>query len=296
MKKSIFYLFFCLVSSTTMAAEFDSSVVFRASFLKNELQSYEISRSLYTMKKSDTTSLERLRFKADVYVMDSTENYYLLTWKFSKFAINTEDIQLRQLIALAKSVEISYRISKPGVLNEFLNGKDVSTCLEEALSKVLASYANKKGTESQAEVEKLYEMRETVETMMLRSVNQFHQAYGLGYKLGEVIDDSTELDSRFSSKPIQGIIRKKLTKIDSENHFAILSTATFYNEKQFQKAFMEYMKIDSIPENAVNQENMGGVVMDMLTGWVLWTFEQRETRFGNNVYGELVEIQHIDDL
>jgi hypothetical protein len=45
----------------------------------------------------------------------------------------------------------------------------------------------------------------------------------------------------------------------------------------------------------MGQENMGSMVMDLSTGWVLWSFDQRETRSGNDVYGELVEIQHIGD-
>ena len=296
MRKIIFALYLCLVSSTLLAAESDSSVVFKASFLKNELQSYSVSRALYTIQKGDTTSFERLRFKADVYVKDSTENYYLLSWKFSKFSINTGNHQLRELIALAKPVEISYRITKPGVLMEFLNGENISTCLEEALPKVLEQYANKKGTEAQAEVASIYDMRETLETLMLKSINQFHQVYGLGYTLGEIVDVPTEVNSRFSSIPIKGIVRKKLTKIDSENHLAVLSTATFIDNKEFQKAFKEYLHADSIPEASINQENMGSIVMDLYTGWVLWTFDQRETISGNNVYGEIIEIQHINDL
>ncbi|HEY5498915.1 MAG TPA: hypothetical protein VIK20_00880 [Bacteroidales bacterium] len=296
MRKSIFYLLFSLISSVAMAAESDSSVVFKASFLKNELQSYEISRALYTIHKGDTTSLEKLGFQADVYVKDSTENYYLLTWRFSKFRINTDNLKLRQLIALAKPVEISYRITKPGVLIDFLNGEKVSTCLEEALPQVLSSFANQKGTENKVEVASIYDMRETVETLMLRAITQFHQAYGLGYTLGEIVDVPTVVNSQFTTKPINGIIRKKLIRIDAENHFAILSTATFLDNKEFRKGFKDYMKIDSIPDSSINQENMGSVIMDLTTGWVLWTFDQRDTRLGNDIYGELIEIKHMDDM
>jgi len=296
MKKSVFCLFFCIISMVSMASVSDSSVVFKASFLKNELQSYSISRSLYTLAKSDTTSLERIRFKADVYVQDSTENYYILSWRFSNFTINTDNVQLKELIALSKPVEINYRITKPGVFADFINGEKVSTCLEDALPKVLAQFAGKKGKDVQAAVASIYDMRETIETLMLRSITQFHQAYGLGYKLDEVVDVPTEMTSRFSATPIKGIIRKKLTKIDTENNFAILSTATFLDKTELQKSFMESIKLDSVPVTSIEQQNMGGIVLNLSTGWVLWTFDQRETKVTNIVYGELVEIKHIDDM
>jgi len=296
MRKSILCLLFCMVSSVSMASLQDSTVVFKASFLKNELQRYSISRSIYTMLKADTTSLERIRFKADVYVQDSTENYYLLNWRFSNFAINTGNVQLKELIALAKPVEINYRITKPGVFADFINGEKVSTCLEDALPKVLAQFAGKKGKEVQAAVASIYDMRETIETLMLRSITQFHQAYGLGYKLDEVVDVPTEMTSRFSANPIKGIIRKKLTKIDTENNLAVLSTATFLDKTELRKSFKESIKLDTVPETSIDQQNMGGIVIDLSTGWVLWTFDQRETKVANLVYGELLEIKHIDDM
>jgi len=294
MRKSIIGLFFCLISSALWAAESDSSVVFKASFLKNELQSYEISRVLYTLQKGDTTSFERIRIKADMYVKDSTESYYLVTWKFSNFSINTTSSQLKQLIASTKPVEICCRISKPGVFIEFLDGEHVSTCLDEVMPKILEQYAGKKGKVVEAEVASIYDMRETIETLMLRSVSQFYQVYGLGYNLGEIVDVPTEVISRFSPTPILGMTRKKLTKIDPINHLAILSSATLLDNKGLQKAITEYLHVDSLPENAIHQEIMGGVVMDLSTGWLLWTFDQREIRTGNTIYGERVEIEHLN--
>lgn len=293
MRKHLVGIFACLFSLPVLAAVSDSSVIFKASFLKNELQSYEISRAEYAILKNDTTSLERIRFKANVYVTDSTENYYVLNWKFSDFSINTDNLQLKQLMALAKPVEVSYRITKPGVFVEFLNGENVTKCLENALPEVLAPFAGQEGTSAKSEIDRIYGMRETLETLLLRSIYQFHQVYGLGYTLGEIVDVPTEVTSRFSPKPIKGIIRKKLQKIDQENHYAILSMATFLDEKEFQKALREYLNVHSIPEATANQENMGSVVMDLSTGWLIWSIDQKETIIGKNRYGETVEIKYI---
>lgn len=295
MKRNILFLLFCACSLPFMAAEQDSSVIFKAEFLKNELQSYEITRADYTLQKGDTTTLQRICLKVEVSVTDSTENYYILTWKFSDYSISTSDQELKKMIALAKPVEINYRISKQGVLMEFLNWKDVNACLEEALSKILEPYSNKTGEEAKAEVARIYELRETLGTLMLQSVRQFHQVYGLGYKLGEIVDVPTEIDSRFSSTPIKGVIRKKLTHIDHENNFAELSTATILDKNEFEKALSEYLHKDSIPSSSLNQENIGGVVVDLSTGWLIWSFDQREAKAEKSIYGEMIEIQHISE-
>lgn len=292
MKKTIFSLLLSFLSLAIWAAESDSSVVFKSSFLKHEMQTYEISRTLYNVQKGDTTFLEKVRFMADVYVEDSTENYFLLTWKFSKFSINTSNMKLRMLLSLAKPVEVSYRISKPGVLMEFLNGENVSKCLEDALPKVIAQFADKKGKQMEAEVAGIYDMREALETLMLRSITQFHQAYGLGYKLDEVVDVPAVLPARFSSKPIQAVVRKKLTRIDAENNVAVLSTATFFNQSEFRKTMKSYLKTDTISDDSMEQKNMGSIVLDLSTGWVLWSFDQHESVLGKDVFGELVELNY----
>lgn len=297
MKKNIIVILFCMFSLPFMAMEQDSSVVFKAAFLNKELQCYEITRTEYTLQKGDTTALQCIRFKVHVYVTDSTENYYILSWKFSDYSINTNDLDLKKMIALAKPVKISYRISKPGVLMEFLDWEDVNSCLDDALPKVLEPFLNKKNSdsESKAAVSRIYELRETMSTLMLQAVRQFHQAYGLGYKLGEVINVPTEVDSRFSSKPIKGVIRKKLTHIDRENQFAELTTVTFLDKNELKKALSGYLHTDTIPFSSLDQENVGGLVMDLSTGWLIWSFDQREGKAGDSIYGDVIEIQHISE-
>jgi hypothetical protein len=297
MKKNIIVILFCMFSLPFMAMEQDSSVVFKAGFLNNELQCYEVTRVEYTLQKGDTTALQSLRFKVHVNVTDSTDSYYILSWRFSDYSIDTNDLDLKEMIALARPAKISYRISKPGVLIEFLDWEEVNSCLNDALPKVLEPFLTKRHTDSvsKAEVSRIYELRETMSTLMLQAVRQFHQAYGLGYKLGEVIEDPTEVNSRFSSKPIKGVIRKKLARIDTENHFAELTTATFLNKNELKQALSDYLHTDTIPSSSLDQENIGGLVMDLSTGWLIWSFDQREGKAGNSIYGDMIEIQHISE-
>jgi hypothetical protein len=293
MKQAYFLIFFLgLFPVFLMAESPDSSVVFKASFLKDETQSYEISKTRYTLHNKDTTSMERLSFQADVHVTDSTESYYTLNWNISGYRIHTGSINLQKMIELAKPIEISYRITKPGALSEFLNGENVTSCLEAALPKVLEPYLNRKDTVARVEVARIYDLRESLETLLLRFIVQFHQAYGLGYTLGEVVDVPTEINSRFSSTSIPGTIHKKLVNIDRPNHLAVLSTATTMDQAAFRKALAGYLKADAAKIDQINQMNTGSIVLDLATGWVIWSFDQREETEGNRTYGELVEIQY----
>jgi hypothetical protein len=292
MKKSLFIFFFCWVPGFLFAQSPDSSVVFKAFFLQHEMQCYEVAQTMYTMVGKDTTDLNRICFQGDVYVTDSTESGYILNWKIYNYSINTGDASLQKLIALAKPIEVSYRISKPGVLTDFLTGEHVTTCLEAALPVVLAPYLNRKDADARAEVSRIYDLRENMETLLLRFIVQFHQVYGLGYKLGEVVSVPTEVNSRFSSSPIKATTFKKLVKYDLDNHVAVLSTATNMDKQEFLKAITEYTKADSVSLSSLNQTNMGSIVMDLNTGWVVWSFDQREVQVGSKKYGDLIEIQY----
>lgn len=288
---SIFFI--GLFSLGLRGAETDSSVVFNAAFLKHEFQRYSVSRALYTVQKGDTLSLERLRFNVEVFVTDSTSDYYLLSWKFSGFAINTEDRELERVIAGARPVELVCRTSKPGVLMELLGREKVSDCLMEVMPKVLEPYLKLQTAQEKAEVSRIYDLRDALETLMIRSIEQFFQVYGLGYTLGEVVDVPVQRYSHFSRKPLSGITRKKLTRIDLENHVAVLSMATFLDQKELRKSVEEYLRIPALPSSGLEQENMGCVVMDLKTGWVLWSLDQWESQVGSDVYGESIDIQYV---
>jgi len=295
MKYAVLTLVFCLLSGFLFAESSDSSdssVVFKALFLKNEMQSYDVTRTVYTKDGKDTTEMDRISFRADVYVTDSTASSYTLNWKISDYQINTGNVNLRKMMELAKAIEISYRITKPGVLMEFLTGKNVTNCLEEALPKMLAPYINRKDEIARGEVAKIYDLRENMETLLLRFIVQFHQAYGLGYNLGEVVSVPTEVNSRFSPVSIPATTLKKLVNYDPINHIAVLSSATVMDKQKFTKAVTDYTKADSATLASLDQSNMGGIVIDLKTGWVIWSFDQREAQVGSKIYGELIDIQN----
>jgi hypothetical protein len=292
MKSILFLAFALLVAFGLSAQQTDSSVVFTTKFLRNEYQRYEVSKMLYTIAKRDTVDMQRIGFKAEVVVADSSANAYILKWKVSDYFIQTSDAHLRKLVALATPVQVSYRISKPGVFEEFLTGNTVTDCLEAALPKVLDNFKDKSDSLSKAEVASIYALRENLETLILSYMIQFHQFHGLGYTLGEYITVPVEVASRFSSKPLPGIQRKKLTKIDTENQTATMAYATILDMAGFRQALSANLKTAMEAVRNLQQSEIGSAMIDLRTGWPLWSMNQREASANGFTYGEQLEIQY----
>lgn len=275
-----------------MAQSPDSAVVFQTKFLKNEYQRYDVSKTLYTLHRKDTTDLLRIGFKAEAVVADSLENAYILNWKISNYRISTNDTYLQKLVSLAAPVMVSYRISKPGVFEEFITGTSATACLEAALPKVLDAFKDKSDSASKAEVAKIYNLRENLETLILGFMIQFHQFHGLGYTLGEVISVPVELASRFTDKPLPGVQRKKLTVIDKENQTATVAYATILDMAGIRQALTQNLKTTLQSVKSLQQNELGSMMLDLRTGWPIWSMNQREASANGVTYGEQLEIQY----
>ncbi len=292
MKNLLLLALSVLLSCSMMAQSADSSVVFKTNFLKNEYQRYTVSKTLYTLNRKDTTDMMRFGFKAEVVVIDSTAKAYILKWKISAYTINTNDTYLQKLVSLAAPVLVSYRISKPGVFEEFITGTSVTKCLEAALPKVLESFKNKSDSVSKAEVASIYALRENLETLILGFMIQFHQFHGLGYTLGEYVSVPVEVTSRFASKPLPGVQRKKLTSIDPTTQMAVIAYATVLDMAGYRKALSENLKTTLDTFKNLQQNEIGSMMIDLRTGWPIWSMNQREATAGSTTYGEQLEIQY----
>lgn len=292
MRPYLLLILFGLLSWTAMAQTTDSSVVFKTNFLKNEYQRFDVSKTIYSLNRKDTTEMMRFGFKAEVVVTDSTEYGYILKWKLSNYTINTSDTYLQKLMALASPVLISYHISKPGVFEEFITGTTATSCLEAGLPKVLEAFRGLSDSTSKAEVATIYAFRDNLESLLLGFMIQFHQFHGLGYTLGEVVNVPVEIISRFTTKPLPGVQRKKLTTIDSSNQTAVMAYATILDMAGYRKALSENLKVEMDAYKDLQQNEIGSMMIDLRTGWPIWSMNQRESKAGMVTYGEQLEIQY----
>jgi hypothetical protein len=286
-------LFFCVFFVVPVhAEEADTSFIFKAGFIKHELQDYNVSLSTYTIREGDTTALETVKSKVEINIKDSTAGQFIISWKFSDFQINTANWHIKDLVSMAKPVTITYRASREGILWEILDWKSISYCLEDGMKKVVENYTGRNDSTAKAELKKIFAFKESLESMMLRSVRMFHQAYGLGYDVGKIVDVPSEIIGVVSQNAIPAIIKKKLVTVDRQKGIAVLSTATLPDRNALTQDFEKQYPGVKIPSSLIEMTITGGLISDISTSWVLYTFEQREENSNKNANGEILELKH----
>ncbi len=276
--KSKFVVFLLAFMISAVPSSFatlkDSSALFKARFLNHEEQTFVVDLTDYSVRNDDTTRLERLSFNADVFVSDSSKTGYLTRWRFHTFSINTDSRLLQRLIAHAKPVDVTCSVSPVGELQEFIRWESISTCLDEGFKQMLPAYAVRSDSAAMLEIQRSYALRSSLEGAFLRIVRLFHQLHGYGYELGKTVDVPTQLIYPGSSEKVPGVVRKQLTRLDSDNATAVVSTV-------------------SIPRQAWPYKMGGSTVFDLKTGWVLYTFEQLERGPETDRIGQRLELRHI---
>ncbi len=280
---------FFLSSGIWASSEDSQTVLFKAAWLKNEEQSYVLEHKTYNLQQGDTSELETISLKADVMVQDSTGDRYVLVWSFYEFSMQSNHYPSVWLMQYIKDLKISCRTSPVGVLKEFPDLADFRKRLDQAVESAFASY---QGLPSEASRARVYRLREELESFLLMTINHVHQAYGLGYTPGEVVEVSDKMETRFSETVVDALIRKKLDNYNPESGVASLVMATLLDTAQLNKAMQEFTASKDLQRPVYRQENTSALVMHIPSGWLLYGFDKREVYQGKNLYGEFFEITY----
>lgn len=264
------------VGAIARAQSPDTAVVFKAMFLKHEYQPYQLIHTNYRLSGVDTVELERFVLKADIYVVDSSENQYLLEWRIKNQSISTDSRMVQQLFNLSKPAKVSVRTAASGELTDFLNWREVTKSYDEAFRTLLPDLTRQNDSLSAGTVSRLYALRQTWETSVLRSIRLFHQAYGRIYRPGEMVQMPDSVEGLGTASYVTGQSRKKLIQLDRESGMAVL-VSVFVPDQS------------SLSFSSVT----GSMVVDTHTGWILYAFEQREGKLPDgSMAGDLLEIKH----
>ncbi|MCK9300534.1 MAG: hypothetical protein M0P23_04060 [Bacteroidales bacterium] len=282
------WLFFVSPALLAFAGE-KPDVLFMAAWLKNEEQSYMLEHKTYSLEQGDTSELETINLMADVSVQDSTAERYVLEWSFYEFSMQSNHYPSVWLMQHIKDLKISCRTTPAGVLKEFPDLEDFRKGLDQAVESAFSSY---QGLPSEASRARVYRLREELEAFILMAINHIHQAYGLGYIPGEVVEVPDKMETRFSETAIDAMIRKKLEHYDPESGVASLIMATMLDSAQLNRAMQEYMASHDLKQPVYRQENTAALVMHIPSGWLLYGFDKREIFQGKSLYGEFFEITH----
>jgi len=263
------------------------TAIFNARWIRHEYQPYRLSRQLYTVEGLDTVSMERLSVLADVTVKDSTSRGYRLSWRVHHLAVEAGHYLSRQWAESIEGFEFDYPTSPQGALLENALPARIDALLNAEIDRFFAHYQGRTTLESR---ERLYAVRDALAEFLLSAVGQFHQAYGLGYVLGEVVPVPVRLPYGDSKRQIDAVIYKKLQACDE--NVATLVTSAVPDTAQVNSLLRSSLE-PGTPLPSWWQEDLGSLVMHLGSGWVLYSSRNREVREGRYLYGDCNEITII---
>lgn len=215
----------------------DSTVQAVTYWDKNESYTYEIIQDTDKSKDGGDVKTESVRSVVQVSVIDSTETFYTIEWRFLQHDIPNLDL-VPELKSLLDKKRYIYRMSILGEIEELLNWEEVRDNTLETI-KVGLNTALQAGNVTQSD--SLTNLMNTftsdlmtkdyVEQKVIEPVQIFHTFFGLKYKLGEAIESEIDIPI-----PVENVQNAKalasmwLDSIDEEN-----ATYTLYYEQTIDR-------------------------------------------------------------
>jgi hypothetical protein len=281
----------------------DSSVQAIGYWDKNEKQSYTITTDKFKIREGDTISKSQLMYDVDITIVDSTAKSFIIEWKYSNYRVTGNELIRQKIDALFQGITIRFKTDEMGSFDELLNWQEVRDHIKKTTTLLFQEYSNEpKLMETMAEVGKVYDSRENIETIAINDIQQFYLFYGGKYIKGETTEASIQIPNVFGSKPFDADVVLYLDEINEKDENYILRYEQTVDEKQLLSAVKDYVaKIAKTagkpaPEdlgikNLVNELQIGSRIHDY--GWVIYSVSTKKvTAEGiENVEERVIEIK-----
>lgn len=305
MKQFLTILFFILFNTTTFAQINlkDSTVQAIGYWDKNEKQSYTITTDKFKISEGDTISKSQLTYDVDITIVDSTANSYVIEWKYSNYRVTGGELIRQKIDAVFQDLTIRFKTDEMGSFEELLNWQEVRDHLKKTSTLLLQEFKNEpKLMEVMAEVGKVYNSKENIESIAINDIQQFYMFYGGKYIKGETTEANIQIPNIFGGKPFDADVVLYLDEINEKDENYILRYEQTVDEKQLLAAVTEYVsKIaktagktapkDLGIKNLVNELQIGSRIHDY--GWVIYSVSTKKvTAEGiENVEERVIEIK-----
>ena len=301
LKTLLLTAFLCLCGPVSAQKAAAPEAIFNAHWIKQEYQPYRLMTRHYVIENGDTVSVERISCRCDVQVTDSLSKRYALKWQMYAFRVETDHHLSRQWVHSLGRFQLNYTTSPEGIINEVSDAAELDRAFDRSVDSFFKNYHGETLIEDR---ERLYALREHLETTLLSGVQQFHQAHGMGYTLGEVVSVPSEVELSLSHKAVPATVYKKLERL--EDGVATLVTATVLDSVALQTAVRNYLvpalQVDTTARltrpdfllPSYRQENSGALMMHLPTGWPLFIFDCREITEKRRTEGDYMEIKMME--
>lgn len=219
MKKILFFIciFFCVKISlaqtktaTDSIAQKNKSISFIAYWSKGDSYNFKVSKIKKTIKEGKITKDKKQEYIASFTVLDSTENSYLISWKYENDLENTFKLpkELANKFSKYKFTEIKYKTSELGEFQEIINWKEVSNIMLQMVNDIIETLA--KDEESKKVMKKamdafkkIYSSRQGIEQLVVKELQYFHFPMGYEFETNIKLEYDDKLPNMFGGKPLK---------------------------------------------------------------------------------------------
>ncbi|OJJ19252.1 hypothetical protein BKI52_20790 [marine bacterium AO1-C] len=169
----------------------DSKIRVEAKWYKGDQLLYEVTKINLEWYQDSLVTKDTLKYIASFNVIDSTDNYYKIEWKFGNTLMDNYEFTKEQETVLSKydDIQVIYITNKQGKFLEITNWKDIAKMMEAMfIDLIKVTVKDLKGEEKERTqkhlgiMKELYTSKIGIERYLLNEVFCLHMHFGNNYK------------------------------------------------------------------------------------------------------------------
>jgi hypothetical protein len=265
--------------STAQNVVTDTSATAVAYWKKGEQKVYTL------LKKSEKKSNQRLQkdsssFQLTVTVLEESNEHYLLEWRYKTLYMpQMNGTNIIGIEALCNNLRIVYRTDANGSFMELVNMDEVLSFIDKAYDATMANYKYTPEMETVVnEFRRLIKSRESVEQILLKDVQVFHNIYGLEFNSRKQTEEG-ELPNMFGGDPLPAKSTYQFMRFDKlknqihiniellvDSDAATRIITDFINATGKKLGKKDSLSAADLPKIDIHDTNR--FVLDQSTGWL----------------------------
>src|SRR5690349_2140348 len=200
---------FCLFSFLTATAQnvvTDTSATVVAYWKKGDKKTFVLDK-IIEKKSKEKHVVDSAKFELTVTVMEESDKGYTLEWRYKLLALpKPPGMEIPGIESLCNNLRILYTTDENGTFQEVRNLDEMISMLGKSYDLLLKSSNYPKEYEPfMNELKKMVSTKESVENLMMKDVQLFHQLYGAEYNTRKQEED-VELMNVFGGDPYPAVI------------------------------------------------------------------------------------------
>jgi hypothetical protein len=282
----------------------DSTVQVVAYWNKNDVHTYNMSYEKIKVKGTDSIVNQKITYRVDIKVVDSTAKSYTVEWKYRDYVLNGADQKklvesgASKILGLFQGQVVRFKTDENGSFTELLNWREIKKRQEESIKLLIKG--NKLPKEIKNALDKL-STKETIQDYALKDVMQFHTFYGIALDLGKPVEQQIDAGTALTG-PVKSETSLFLEEIDFENSEYVLKFLQSFEGEDLNKVVGTVLgelfpdlasKTDMSKIKLDNMDDFYGTVIHD-TGWPVSSYYERVIRIGENQSIERRTIEFVE--